>query len=326
MGERLFRAGQFCPVKNFQTRDLSQLGHTQSLSRKFSLWSMLALAFSVLGTWSTFEQDLAGGLTNGGAVTILCELCSAMPTSLEQAYWILRLWNTPVGRFVAYCCAWINMFGWTITASQIAFMTEFLLAIKVIFDNSWVGAGQGWTQFVLWPNPVVWFTGLIQAAYGLAAFDSIIDMAEEIPDSRRLPKFPYLAVIIGAATGGVFMLVCLFCIQDNSLAIKSPMGLPFAFWIGLIGVLYYFANTVPKAILSVSTIVLTISYVLPVLDLLIVERDELPVRKFHLGGLGLLCNWVSIVYCCITTVFFFSPRGQNSNIEQMDWAIAVLGL
>lgn len=52
-------------------RDLSQLGHTQSLSRKFSLWSMLALAFSVLGTWSTFEQDLAGGLTNGGAVTIL---------------------------------------------------------------------------------------------------------------------------------------------------------------------------------------------------------------------------------------------------------------
>lgn len=99
-----------------------------------------------------------------------------------------------------------------------------------------------------------------------------------------------------------------------------------AFWIGLIGVLYYFANTVPKAILSVSTIVLTISYVLPVLDLLIVERDELPVRKFHLGGLGLLCNWVSIVYCCITTVFFFSPRGQNSNIEQMDWAIAVLGL
>lgn len=42
------------------------------------------------------------------------------------------------------------MFGWTITASQIAFMTEFLLAIKVIFDNSWVGAGQGWTQFVLY--------------------------------------------------------------------------------------------------------------------------------------------------------------------------------
>lgn len=31
-------------------RDLAALGHDQALSRKFDMWSMLALAFCVLGT------------------------------------------------------------------------------------------------------------------------------------------------------------------------------------------------------------------------------------------------------------------------------------
>lgn len=38
--------------------DLAALGHGQALSRKFDLWSILALAFCVLGTWSTFAQVL----------------------------------------------------------------------------------------------------------------------------------------------------------------------------------------------------------------------------------------------------------------------------
>lgn len=468
-------------------RDLATLGHCQSLTRKFNMWSMLALAFSVLGTWSTFAQDLASGLTNGGAITILwglvlvticniCvavslgELCSAMPTALGQAYWVYRLWNTRFGRFVAYCCAWINMFGWwTLTASQIAFMTEFLLGIKLIFDPNWAGAGQGWTQFVAylgitllftivnavacrkdpilpwfnnfvgiqfgtllvvfslalliavgtkpdlhfqpasfafgvwinqtgWPNPVVWFTGLIQAAYGLTAFDSVIHMAEEIPNPRKMvPKVLYLSVIIGATSGGIFMLVCLFCIQDLNLVLNSPSGLPFvqlvistvgrgggaalitlflfnglgqgvsiattasrltwgfardggipwstyfthvdsywnvpmralwcqAFWIGLVGVLYLFANTVLEAILSVSTIALTISYVLPIIALLVVGRDKLPPGKFQLGRWGLLVNWISIVYCCVTTVFFFFPGAPNPSLADMNWAIVVFAV
>lgn len=36
--------------------DLAALGHAQSLTRKFDIWSILALAFCVLGTWSTFAQ------------------------------------------------------------------------------------------------------------------------------------------------------------------------------------------------------------------------------------------------------------------------------
>lgn len=465
--------------------DLAAMGHEQSLIRKFNLWSMLALAFSVLGTWAVFAQDLAIGLANGGSITILwglclvtfcnlCvavslgEMCSAMPTALGQAYWIHRLLNTPRGRFISYMCAWINTFGWwALNASQIAFMTNFVLAIKTIFDSDWEGGTKGWLQFVVyvgitilftvvnavacrrdavlswfnnivaiqfgglfivislamlisvgtrmdlhfqsgafvfgtwvnqtgWPDGITWFTGLIQAAYGLTAFDSAIHMVEELPSPRtNAPRVMYLAVISGAVSGGLFMVVCLFCIQDLDRILNSDLpfiqlvtgvvgqgggaaliilfvinglgqgvsvmttasrltwgfardgGLPWSqyfsnvnktwkvpirvLWANgviaaLIGTLYLFSNTVLEAIVSVSTIALTISYAMPILTLVIVGRDKLPPGKFMLGRWGYLINWISIVYCCITTVFFFFPGAPNPAPADMNYAIAVFGV
>ncbi|KAL3419445.1 choline transport protein [Phlyctema vagabunda] len=466
---------------------LVSMGYEPSLVRRFNIWSMLALAFSVLGTWSTFAQDLSSGLENGGPITILwglclvtaCNLCialslgellSAMPTALGQAYWIDRLTNTAWGRFTSYMCAWINTFGWwALTASQIAFMTNFLLGIKVMFDNDWEQASSGWVQFLVyiaitsamtafncvicrkdkalpwfnnfigiqfttlfvvfslalvisvavrdnlhfqsgtfvfgkwinqtsWPDGVVWFTGLIQAAYGLTAFDSVIHMIEEISAPRTNgPKVIWLAVAIGAATGGIFMVFCLFCIQRLDSILDSPIGLPFAqliidtvglqgagalitlfcfnglgqgvsimttasrlswgfardggftwseyfskvdaVWkvpirvllgqgviIGLIGILYLFSTTVLEAILSVSTIALTISYAMPIITLLVVGRDKLPPGPFVLGRWGPLLNYVSVIYCCITTVFFFFPGSPNPSAADMNYAIVVFGI
>lgn len=235
-----------------------------TLTLKFDFISMLAMSFCILGTYSTFAQGLSSGLTNGGPVAILwglvlvfacniCvalslgELCSSMPTALGQAYWVHRLLkDREVGRFMSYLTAWINTFGWwTLTASQVAFMTEFLLGMKVMFDPEWKGAGKGWVSFLVymgvtllfifvnvvacrsnrflpmfneavgvwfiglffaimlallvsvgvkdgmryqsaqfvfahwenktgWGDGVVWFLGLLQAAYGLTAFDATI--------------------------------------------------------------------------------------------------------------------------------------------------------
>lgn len=465
--------------------DLASIGHEQSLIRKFNIWSMLALAFSVLGTWTTFSQDLASGLTNGGPITILwglclvtfcniCvavslgEMCSALPTVLGQAYWIHRLVDTSNGRFVSYMCAWINTFGWwALTASQNAFMTNFLLGIKAIFEPDWEGAGEGWVQFLIyigitilctivnaiscrrdsvlpwfnnvvgiqfgtlfivfslamlisvgtkmdlhfqsgsfvfgnwinetgWSDGVPWFTGLIQAAYGLTAFDSVIHMVEELPSPRtNAPRAMYLAVISGAVSGGLFMVVCLFCIQDLDTLLTSDTpfiqlatstvgtnggaalivlfvfnglgqavsilttasrlswgfardgGLPFSgyfshvnttwkvplrmVWgngliVALIGILYLFSNTVLQAILSVSTIALTISYAMPILTLLIVGRDKLPPGQFRLGRWGYPVNWISVIYCSVTTVFFFFPGSPDPAPADMNYAIAVFGV
>lgn len=461
-------------------------GHEQELVRQFGPWTMFALAFSVLGTWSTLAQNLSTGISNGGPVTILwglllvtvCNLCvavslgeltSAMPTALGQAYWVYRLWTTPTGRFLSYMCAWINTFGWwALTASQSAFMTEFILALKVIYSPDWAPATYGWVNFLVyvaitvfltlinatscrkdnvlpwinsfvgitfiglffvfilallisvgirseldfqsasfvfgewinqtgWPSGVTWFTGLVQSAYGLTAFDACIHMIEELPDASKTgPFILWLSVLTGAITGFIFMVVCLFSIvnMDAILAADYPFiqlcldsmgstaatvllglfvisgvgqnigltttasrltwgfardgGLPFhryfavvnkawrvplrAVWgqaviIGLIGVLYLFANTVLEAILSVSTIALTVSYAIPVVVLLVVGRDKLPKGiPFHLGRYGTAANVISVIYCVVTTIFFFFPGEPDPTPADMNWAIAVFGI
>lgn len=146
------------------------------MTLKFNLMSMLAMAFCILGTYSTFAQGFSSGLTNGGPISILwglilvfacnmCvafslgELCSSMPTALGQAYYVHRLMGTSLGRFLSYLTAWINMFGWwTLTASQVAFMTQFLLGMKAMFDPQWKGAGEGWVRFLVYLGVTSLFT------------------------------------------------------------------------------------------------------------------------------------------------------------------------
>lgn len=297
--------------------DLVALGHDQAFSRKFNLWSLLALAFCVLGSWGAISSDLATGFSSGGPVIILwglvlvalcnlCvvlslgELCSSMPSALGQAYYVFRLCNSPTGRFLSYMCAWINVFGWwTATATLVAFNTNFVLGMKLMFDPEWNGISQGWLSFVVylglslmvtvvnvvscrkdpvlpwlnnvmgvgfaalfivfslaflisvatsthlsfrtptfvfgtwtnqtgWNDAVTWFLGLLQSAYGLTAFDSVIHMAEEIPDPRRnVPKAMYLAILSGAGTSFAFMVICLFCLPDETTIADHPSGLPF---------------------------------------------------------------------------------------------------
>ncbi|RDA91877.1 hypothetical protein CP533_0357 [Ophiocordyceps camponoti-saundersi (nom. inval.)] len=474
--------------------DLAALGHAQVLSRKFSLWSMLALAMCVLGTWSTLAQGLSTGLAYGGPITILwglvlvslcnaCvvvslgELCSSMPTALGQADWISRLAGPSDGaRFASYLCAWLNTFGWwTLSASTVAFMADFTLsmrlmliaddataaasreathgwqrllvylAVTLLFTlvnlvtcrrdsllpalNNWVGVSfvglfvafivalpvavvarsdrhfqpasfvfTGWINNTGWPDGVIWFMGLVQSAYGLTAFDSVIHMAEEIPSPRRnVPRIMWLAVASGAISGFILLVVCLFCIQDVDRVLSPPTGFPFteitkstlgrdaavaliglfvvvgygqgvsvltsssrltwsfardkglplgsywakvddywrvparALWlqaglIGLVGLLYLFANTVLQAILSVSTIALTLSYVMPIAALMLVGRQNIPPGEFRLGRWGPAANGISIVYCAITTVFFFFPGTPKPAPGDMNYAIAVFGI
>lgn len=467
--------------------DLAELGHSQALSRKFDTWSMLSLAFVVLGTWSVFAQSLASGLTNGGPITILwglclvtfcntCigvslgEMCSSMPTAMGQAYWVSRLWPTPAGRFLSYLCAWINTFGWwTLSASTVAFMTEFILGMNLLFDEISTAPQTGWVQFLVylgttvlltllniiscrrdkilpifnnfvgitfaglffvfglallisvgtrdglhfqpasfvfgawinrtgWSDGIVWFMGLVQSAYGLTAFDAAIHLVEEIPAPRKnIPRVIWLSIICGAGTGFLFMIVCLFSIQDLERVLDPTTGLPFmdlvkstvglqgaavlialfiinglgqgvtvvttasrltwgfardggipwspyfshvdetwkapvrALWlqgiiIGLVGLLYTFSNTVLEAIVGVSTIALTISYAIPILTLLLVGSNKLPPAEFCLGRYGAIINWVSIVYCLVTTVFFFFPAEPNPAVAEMNYAIAVFGI
>lgn len=469
-----------------ETDDMGIIDHVQTLSRNFSPLSMLALSFSVLGTWATFAVDLSNGLENGGPITILyglllvtfcnlCvalslgELCSSMPTALGQAYWVSRVWKSTLGRFVSYSCAWINMFGWwTLVASQNAFMTEIILGLKTITHKDWSGKSQGWLKFVIyvsitmvmtlsnvvscrkdwilrhfnningawfggefilfslailisigvkselsfqpasfvfgqwinntqWSDGVAWFIGLVQSAYGLTAFDAVIHLIEEIPSPQKNgPRVLWLSIISGAVSGGIFMIVCLFSIQNLEKVLDPASGLPFvelvrqtvgpqgtmvlfsifvcnmlgqgismtttasrltwgfardgglpfsdylthvdtywklparALWaqgviVSLVGVLYFFTDLAVQAVVSVSTIALTISYALPIFAVVVFGMSDIPLGTFSLGRLRPFINWVGLIYCSVTTVFFFFPSVPSPTVVTMNWAIAVFG-
>jgi amino acid transporter len=65
---------------------------------------------------------------------------------------------------------------------------------------------------------------------------------------------------------------------------------------------------------------------MPILTLLIVGRDKLPPGQFSLGKLGHVINWVSVIYCAITTVFFFFPGSPSPSASDMNYAIVVFGV
>ncbi|KAM0281598.1 hypothetical protein ACHAQH_003467 [Verticillium albo-atrum] len=165
------------PQDHVDARDLAAMGHEQTLTRKFSLVSMLAMTFCILGTWAVFAQNLSAALTTGGPISIfwglllvlfcnvciatsLGEMCSSMPTALGQAYWVSRLCDTPSGRLLSYMCAWTNTFGWwALTASVNAFLAELILGMKVMFDVDWPGATQGWTLFLVYVGITLFLNG-----------------------------------------------------------------------------------------------------------------------------------------------------------------------
>lgn len=221
-------------------------------------------------------------------------------------------------------------------------------------------------------------------------------MVEEIPAPRvNAPRAIWLSVVIGAMSGFIFMVVCLFCVQDIDTVINADLpfmqlvqdaiglqggaalltlfifnglgqgisifttgsrltwgfardgGIPFSVYftkvdetwraparamvlqgciVGVVGVLYLFASTVLEAILSVATIALTISYGLPIVAVMWAGREKLPPGGFRLGHLGPLVNWVSVIYCAVTTVFFFFPAEPNPAPADMNYAIAVFGV
>ncbi|BGP41196.1 hypothetical protein JCM10450v2_005235 [Rhodotorula kratochvilovae] len=75
------------------------------------------------------------------------------------------------------------------------------------------------------PSGVAFILGLLQSSFGLIGIDALSHMVEEIPRPHiNVPKAMILAVLVGASSSFVFLMVLLFVMRDPAAVITSSAG------------------------------------------------------------------------------------------------------
>lgn len=76
-----------------------------------------------------------------------------------------------------------------------------------------------------WPDGWAFILGLLQSTFGLTGFDAVSHMIEEMPrPAINAPKVMVGAVLLGASTSWIFLVVLLFVLKDFDAVISSPAG------------------------------------------------------------------------------------------------------
>ncbi|KAH6897454.1 amino acid permease [Thelonectria olida] len=78
-----------------------------------------------------------------------------------------------------------------------------------------------------WSDGTAWMLGLLQSALSFIGYDAVAHMTEEMPHpTRDAPIAMVSAVLVGGATGIVFIIVMLFCFVDLELLLSTPTQSP----------------------------------------------------------------------------------------------------
>lgn len=113
------------------------MGYTQDMKRNFSVWSVLAVGFSLTNSWFGISAALVTGINSGGPVLIvygiilialistcvgvsLSELSSAFPNSGGQYFWANELAPKKYANFASYLTGGISWAGSVFTSASVA--------------------------------------------------------------------------------------------------------------------------------------------------------------------------------------------------------------
>ncbi|EPE09359.1 choline transport protein [Ophiostoma piceae UAMH 11346] len=107
---------------------LAKMGYSQDMKRKFSIWSVLAVGFSLTNSWWAISAALVTGINSGGSFLLvygtivvaivsvgvgitLAELVSAMPNAAGQIFWAAELAPPKYARVAAHSTGWLAWAG-----------------------------------------------------------------------------------------------------------------------------------------------------------------------------------------------------------------------
>ena len=99
----------------------------------------------------------------------------------------------------------------------------------------------------------------------------------------------------------------------------------------IFGLLYLGPAVAFNAYLSSCTILLNLSYALPITVLLLrgrstITRFQTDETPFKLGKWGYPCNIISVIFVYVTNVFFCFPAAIPVNTDNMNYVSAVIGV
>ncbi|KAI9709921.1 MAG: hypothetical protein M1820_002999 [Bogoriella megaspora] len=119
---------------------LAHMGYTQDIRRKYTVWSVLGVGFSLTNSWYGISAGLATGINSGGPLLFiygiiliflisigvgvsLSELASAFPNAGGQYYWTSELAPKKYSDFASYLTGWFGWAGAIFTSASVALAT-----------------------------------------------------------------------------------------------------------------------------------------------------------------------------------------------------------
>lgn len=97
-------------------------------------------------------------------------------------------------------------------------------------------------------------------------------------------------------------------------------------WCAIIGCIYMGSTTAYNSLVIGCIIFLLLSYLVPVVFLLIKGRDNIPHGPFWMGKIGYVCNLVLIFWASFTTIFYSFPAVMPVTAGNMNYVSVVIAV
>ncbi|KAJ5999723.1 hypothetical protein N7481_000132 [Penicillium waksmanii] len=232
-------------------RELEARGYKREMPRQFSVFSLVALSFSLTCTWSGTGSSMGISIKEASAAGTLwsipvaalmtfilsagvAELASAYPVAGAQYYWAFFLASDKYRAFASYMNGWLSILGWWLaSAAACNFIASLILSIAYLWYPEY--QSQNWHEWLV-------YLGIVWLAVALNTFGS-----------QLLPLFNRFNFILAFSTLTATTITLFVCSRNNHAPAEwtfadttNETGWPsngFAFMLAVSNAVYAFLGT-----------------------------------------------------------------------------------
>ncbi|KAL7773662.1 hypothetical protein CFE70_003628 [Pyrenophora teres f. teres 0-1] len=233
---------------------LAEMGYTQDMKRKYTVWSVLGVGFSLTNSWFGISAALITGISSGGPLLIiygiilialvsicvgisLSELASAMPNAGGQYFWAGELAPKRFTRLASYMTGWLAWWGAMFTMGKTTLWVSLASFAVILITVPAVAPTHQHAKFVFatfinntgWQQGgIAFIVGLVNTNWAFACLDCATHLAEEVHCPEKMVPIAIMGTIgIGFVTSWFFSVAIFFSIVGDFAEIaQSATGVP----------------------------------------------------------------------------------------------------